>query len=180
MRTLLLLCLISFTFNKLKFDLEKVRKDMLDRHNLYRAKHQVGNLERLEALEAMAQNYSDYLLSTGKFEHSFNFFNGKYTGENLYWGPYSGDIGIHPVDMLYKEVKKYNFSSPGYIPGTGHFSEIVWKSSKQLGCGVACGNDTFYCFVTCIYYQQENSSIQVIDSTGNILEKIYMGDLISI
>ena len=65
MRALLLLCLISSIFNKEDFDLEKVRKDFLDRHNLCRAKHQVGNLERLAALEAMAQDYSDYLLSTG-------------------------------------------------------------------------------------------------------------------
>ena len=160
MRTLLLLCLISFTFNKLEFDLEKVRKDMLDRHNLYRAKHQVGNLERLKALQAMAQSYSDYLLSTGKFEHSYNRFNGEYTGENLYWGRYSDDIGIDSVDYWYSEVKKYNFDSPGYIPGTRHFSAIVWKSSKQLGCGVSCRDDTYYCYVTCNYYPG-----------GNILEK---------
>ena len=157
MRTLLLLCLISSIFNVLEIDLEKVKKDMLDRHNLYRARHQVGNLERNAAIEAIAQDYSEYLLSTGTFQHSFNKFNGEFLGENLYLSTISISLGIDPVDDWYAEVKNYNFDSPGYIPGTGHFSAVVWKKTKQLGCGVACSYEFYYCIVTCNYYPMGNN-----------------------
>lgn len=28
----------------------------------------------------------------------------------------------------------YNFTMPGFSPGAGHFTQVVWKSSSQLGC----------------------------------------------
>ena len=37
----------------------------------------------------------------------------------------------------YKEVCKYNFNSPGYSSGTGHFTQVVWKGSTTLGMGKA-------------------------------------------
>lgn len=34
----------------------------------------------------------------------------------------------------YDEVVNYNFTMPGFSPSTGHFTQVVWKSSSQLGC----------------------------------------------
>lgn len=33
----------------------------------------------------------------------------------------------------------YNFASPGFSGGTGHFSQVVWKGSTLLGFGRAEG-----------------------------------------
>ena len=44
----------------------------------------------------------------------------------------------------YKEVCKYNFNNPGWSSGTGHFTQIVWKKSLELGIGgVRKGRCTF-------------------------------------
>ena len=138
MKALLILCLISSIFSREDFDLETVRNDLRDRHNLYRAKHQVGNLERLAALETIAQDYSQHLVELGHLEHSGNKLNGEYIGENLYLGFNAGYLGTNPVDMWYEEIKDYDFNNPGFSSRTGHFTQVVWKNSRQLGCGVAC------------------------------------------
>ena len=65
MKSFLLICLFATIFSKVVYDLEQVRKDLLDRHNYYRAKHQAPNLERLAALDTIAQSYSEKLASLG-------------------------------------------------------------------------------------------------------------------
>ena len=42
------------------------------------------------------------------------------------------------MDRWYSEIKDYTFGrEPG--PGTGHFTQVVWKGSRELGVGVALG-----------------------------------------
>ena len=35
----------------------------------------------------------------------------------------------------YKEVCKYDFNKPGYSNKVGHFTQVVWKASTELGIG---------------------------------------------
>ena len=155
MRTLLLICLISAIFSAVTFDLEQVRKDLLTRHNYYRAKHQAPDLTRLAQLETISQSYSEYLASIGHLVHSSNTLNGNYIGENLYMGYNAGYLGTKPVDAWYDEIKDYDFNKAEFTSGTGHFTQVVWKNSKQVGCGVACATNN-YCYVTCNYYPAGN------------------------
>lgn len=39
----------------------------------------------------------------------------------------------------YDEVCKYNFNRPGYSDATGHFTQLIWKGSRELGVGTATG-----------------------------------------
>jgi hypothetical protein len=57
------------------------------------------------------------------------------------------DLAASAVNSWYDEVKLYNWSSPGFTMDTGHFTQVVWASSKQLGVGVACSSDKKRCYV---------------------------------
>ena len=35
----------------------------------------------------------------------------------------------------YKEVCKFNFNNPGWGYRTGHFTQVVWEKSVELGIG---------------------------------------------
>ena len=82
----MILSLIAIFSSKVVLDMETIRKDLLDRHNLYRSKQKAPALTRLAALETIAQSYSEKLVSLGYLVHSSNTLNGKDIGENLYFG----------------------------------------------------------------------------------------------
>uniref|UniRef100_A0A3P8WJH3 SCP domain-containing protein n=1 Tax=Cynoglossus semilaevis TaxID=244447 RepID=A0A3P8WJH3_CYNSE len=46
-------------------------------------------------------------------------------------------IAKEAVDSWYSEVKDYNWNNPGLKSNTGHFTQVVWKETTQLGVGVA-------------------------------------------
>jgi pathogenesis-related protein 1 len=108
------------------------QKQQLDEHNLLRAKHCSPALTWSAELAAGAQAWADRC----EFEHSAG--GGAY-GENLFAG--TNTTAIEAVDGWYSEIKSYDFAAPGSSQGTGHFTQLVWKNSTQLGCGMArCGN----------------------------------------
>ena len=39
----------------------------------------------------------------------------------------------------YAEEKLYDYDAGLYIPGTGHFTQVVWRSTTDLGIGIGEG-----------------------------------------
>jgi len=114
-------------------------KQCLDSHNKYRAQHDASPLEWDETMA----NHAEGVSATCIFEHS-----GSSYGENLAAGYDSPDAAI---TAWYDEKDQYNgdFSS-----AAGHFSQLVWKGAKKVGCGqVDCAgkNGTPGKFFTCNY-----------------------------
>ena len=112
-------------------------------HNKVRAQHCAAPLTWSPKLAAAAQKWADSLRDQGcKFGHS----GGQY-GENLA----AGTAGVldpeATVAMWYDEIKQYRFPDGGFSMQTGHFTQLVWRGTKQVGCGhTQCkGNDIWVC-----------------------------------
>ena len=59
------------------------------------------------------------------------------------------------TESWYQEIQKYDFSNRrNYQPGTGHFTQIVWKNSEEVGFGRAQG--TSMNFAVAMYYPAGN------------------------
>ncbi|CEP64177.1 CAP domain-containing protein LALA0_S10e04170g [Lachancea lanzarotensis] len=116
---------------------------VLNVHNAKRALHQdTSSLSWSDELATYAQNYADNYDCSGSLTHS----GGPY-GENLACG-YSAEGS---VEAWYDEIKSYDYSNPGFSSATGHFTQVVWKSTSQVGCGIKqCGGSTGD-YVICSY-----------------------------
>ncbi|KAM9324102.1 uncharacterized protein PAF06_000100 [Gastrophryne carolinensis] len=117
-------------------------RDFVSAHNAYRKKHGAAPLQLSRELCRSAQQWADHLLSIRTLKHS-----GSDHGENLYY-KYSSSTkelpGQEPVDSWYDEIKNYDFARPGFRSNTGHFTQVVWKDSKEVGVGVATDGNGLY------------------------------------
>ncbi|XP_064162958.1 GLI pathogenesis-related 2 isoform X1 [Anguilla rostrata] len=117
-------------------------KEFLDTHNAYRRKHGAPPLKLSRDLCKSAQSWADHLLSIKTLKHS----NTK-NGENLYYTWSSAPkklTGKEAVDSWYSEIKDYSFSKPGFRSNTGHFTQVVWKSTEEVGVGLATDGNTVF------------------------------------
>jgi hypothetical protein len=87
---------------------------------------------------ATAQAWAEKMDSEGKMYHSESSErNG--CGENLAMHSDTDLIKTTNIatQMWYDEVTDpgYDFEAAEFSSGTGHFTQVVWKASTQLGCG---------------------------------------------
>ncbi|XP_034152943.1 repressed by EFG1 protein 1 isoform X2 [Esox lucius] len=119
---------------------DSFESQFVDAHNDYRQKHGAPPLTLSSDLCISAQKWADHLLSSKCLEHSSTDH-----GENLYYASSSVPKeynGKDAVDSWYSEIKDYHFDKPGFTPGTGHFTQVVWKDSREVGVGIATDGKT--------------------------------------
>lgn len=108
-------------------------QEIFDAHNAVRAKHCAQPLTWSPKLAAVAQDWADSLNQQGcKFGHKPN---NKF-GENLAAGTVGALDGESVLRMWYDEVKHYRFPDGGFSMETGHFTQVVWRQTTQVGCAV--------------------------------------------
>lgn len=127
--------------------------------NMLREKHGVPNVKNNPEIAQIAKAWAKKMAEKKSLSHSGNMYKGNYLGENTFFA--SGqDVTVDKViDSWYSEIKSYHFDwEEGKIGGTagqyGHFTQTVWNSTKEMGCGYATNGSKFY--AACNYYPAGN------------------------
>lgn len=106
---------------------------LLKWHNYYRKLHGVPALKWSKRIENYARQWAKNLAARNRMYHRRS---GSY-GENLFWYSGSRTSSKRVVSSWYNEIRYYNFNRPGFSSKTGHFTQVVWKNTRKLGCAYA-------------------------------------------
>jgi uncharacterized protein YkwD len=124
---LLILCVcLAFLAGHAAAFAQNEMQTMLDMHNYYRARHCTPPLTWSPEVAAAAQRWANRCV----YDHDRD----NPLGENLAWGTQLS--AREAVDLWYEEIGEYNYAAPGFGPA-GHFTQLIWRGSKQLGCARA-------------------------------------------
>lgn len=118
--------------------------DMLAAHNEKRKLHCAPSLVWDAGLAAAAQAHANKCTNThGSSGENLAFFTRTQNGQAVL--PAASDRVAYQ-NAWYCEVKQYNFDNPVFAggftqncnpPTNGHFTQVVWKASRRMGCGRA-------------------------------------------
>eukprot|EP00440_Ansanella_granifera_P042879 gb/GFBE01046489.1/.p1 GENE.gb/GFBE01046489.1/~~gb/GFBE01046489.1/.p1 ORF type:complete len:263 (+),score=71.13 gb/GFBE01046489.1/:1-789(+) len=138
---------------------EQWKQDTIDAHNAKRGLHQdTPPLEWSDECYISAKKQCDECQRISAMQHGTCGGPSGRHGQNIYWssGP---TIGIpssadDAVAAWYSEIDEpgYDFEQPGYGPGIGHFTQVVWKGTQKVG--MAMSDDG--CFIIANYFPGGN------------------------
>ena len=128
-------------------------------HNRERADVGVQPLSWSDSLAASAQSWAEHMATIDQMVHSDNFSY----GENLAGQSHGNSPGN--LDTLTKMVESWAVEKENWHGGVlteenvdlvGHYTQMVWKDTKQVGCGVASASVNDY--LVCHYSPAGNSN----------------------
>jgi uncharacterized protein YkwD len=138
----------------------RLREAMLAGHNDARGAIGLPPLTWSSALADDARGYARGLARTGRFEHSSQPRGNPPQGENLWTGTrraysYQEMIG-HWVGerRFYVPLAVPNSSRSGEFGDVGHYTQIVWRATQEVGCAEASNRTDDY--VVCRYLPAGN------------------------
>ncbi|KJZ72522.1 hypothetical protein HIM_08046 [Hirsutella minnesotensis 3608] len=142
-------------------NLDSYAKAMLDKHNTARQDHKVPLLRWNADLASSAQQSAQNCIDN-------HDNHGKGFGQNLAWLWSSGSedntkVALGGVDGWYKEKNNYNnlYGVPDPTSGNfndiGHFTQMVWKATTDVGCATnRCQGGSIDWVTVCNYKQPGN------------------------
>ncbi|KAI3381655.1 hypothetical protein SNEBB_004552 [Seison nebaliae] len=141
--------------------LSQFRNDMINQHNLLRRLHSAKSLRISNDLNDLAQKWADYQAKHKCFKHSNYSYRNKPVGENILYSQSSSNNfmnGIKATDSWYEEIANHRFEDSQM--NTGHFTQVVWKSSEYIGIGRAV-NDSHECYIVAVYFPAGDHQLMI-------------------
>ena len=147
---------------------EKIdRAAIVSAHNKWRAEVGVGGLSYSLELEASAQAWADNLKRNNRCQMRHSNPGSKY-GENLYWASAimwsDGRRELQkvspetPVENWASEKANYSYADNSCEPGKvcGHYTQVVWRDTRKVGCAFAVCEDSLDQIWVCQYQPAGN------------------------
>ena len=122
---------------------------VLKAHNNLRALHGVPSLKWSPPLSKEAQAWAEKLSRNGELRHA-NKEERKFKGENICRMSNHYDV-TDAVRIWYSEINSYKYDSPGFSFDTGHFTQIVWRDTAEVGVGTCKSRDGSLTYIVARY-----------------------------
>jgi pathogenesis-related protein 1 len=112
---------------------ERFARQTLAAHNAVRMRVEVPPLAWSSELAQVAQEWADTLLRKGTFQHQAR----NPYGENLFEIDGATAAPAEVVNDWASEARDYRYRTNSCTAVCGHYTQIVWRGTKRVGCGVA-------------------------------------------
>jgi uncharacterized protein YkwD len=112
---------------------DSLAREMLAAHNAVRQRMGIRPLAWSNRLASYAQEWADTLAASGEFKHRSD----PVYGENLFditWG------SVSPSEVVRDwaaQSEDYDYKANRCRGICGHYTQIVWKTTKRVGCAMA-------------------------------------------
>ncbi|KAI1643369.1 PR-1-like protein [Daldinia loculata] len=124
--------------------------------NFHRTAHNASTVRWNDTLAAFASGYLSSHSSSSPYSQKetcrMKHSGGPY-GENLALG--CSDAG-DCVDLWGNEDAQYNYDDPGFSEATGHFTQLVWRDTTDVGCGAKLCPGNYGWYLACEYWPRGN------------------------
>ncbi|CAL8083287.1 unnamed protein product [Calicophoron daubneyi] len=145
--------------------LEAFRCEVLHTHNRYRKMHATPPLIRSTELDELAQIWATQLRENKEPTYSEWQFENQPLGENVsYRIAVNNRIsGQTLVGKWYKESQNYDYTrEPESAKKVGHFTQMIWKNTKQLGVAMVPSDEPNKAYIVCFYHPPGNAKEQFV------------------
>ncbi|XP_078712965.1 uncharacterized protein LOC144932603 isoform X2 [Lampetra fluviatilis] len=153
-------------------DQEEFCIDVLAEHNRLREIHGARPLRRSVALGRDARAWARVLARSRALRSHPTVPH----GQNV-WARHigTGELpkGRKVTNCWYADRLAYDYNNPGFQQGTGNFSQLVWRSSLDLGVGLAC--DGRGMFVAVAFYSPAGNLPYAMSYRDNVLPPYTQG-----
>lgn len=111
------------------------RDELLKSHNTLRASHGCKQLRYSEELTRDTQMWADIISDKGYVQ--FSELPGR--GENICFVETNGSrpTGSGVAELWYKEINDYDHMRPQWSKESMNFTQMIWKSSTEIGVGIS-------------------------------------------
>jgi len=118
---------------------EDWKQATLDAHNTRRMVHSAPPLTWSDECYREAKKQADACQAKSTLFHGCLEGPSGQHGQNAYGCSMPGSSADSVVQSWYSEIDNpgYDFSKPGYTPGTGHFTQVVWKATTHVGMAIS-------------------------------------------
>jgi pathogenesis-related protein 1 len=114
-------------------DESALARDMLAAHNAFRAKVNVKPLVWSGALARRAQEWANTLIEGNQLYHPRK----SSYGQNLYEIHGGRTAPAKVVETWASEAKDYDYEKNRCAGQCGHYTQVVWSGTREIGCAVA-------------------------------------------
>jgi pathogenesis-related protein 1 len=146
MKKIISFCILLVSLVALSQDnTNSIAEEFVIAHNAFRTKLKLPSVSWDQDIADYAQEWADYLQANDcKMQHRSKAGRKERSyGENLSWASGKHMEPLYVVTQWVKEAKDYDYETNKCTPGKkcGHFTQVIWKTTARIGCGVAyCDN----------------------------------------
>ncbi|XP_046547164.1 Golgi-associated plant pathogenesis-related protein 1-like isoform X1 [Haliotis rubra] len=116
-------------------DFSLFKQEMIKGHNSFRMCHGSPELSPSEDLCKESQVWANSLSERGYLQYSET----SGVGENIIFLDLNGKdpVGEEVSKQWYRECAKYDYSTPRWRKGAMNFTQMIWRSTSEIGVGIS-------------------------------------------